>query len=65
LEKISGFCAKRFPLAGSRVGGEYLDLTGRGRGWTGMHSDELHNFYASSNIGMIKSRRVRWTGHIA
>jgi hypothetical protein len=27
---------------------------------------ELHNLYSSpDNIGQIKSRRMRWTGHVA
>jgi hypothetical protein len=32
----------------------------------GIHNGKLHNLYSSSNINrMIKSRRMRWTGHIA
>jgi hypothetical protein len=35
-------------------------------GWRKLHNEELHNLYSSSNIiRMIKSRRIRWTGHIA
>jgi hypothetical protein len=34
-------------------------------GWRRLHNEELHNLYASSNFGVIKSRRVRWAGHIA
>jgi hypothetical protein len=31
-----------------------------------LHNEELHNLYSSPNIiRMIKSRRVRWTGHVA
>jgi hypothetical protein len=34
-------------------------------GWRKLHSEELHNLYSSpSIIRMIKSRRVRWAGHI-
>jgi hypothetical protein len=34
--------------------------------WRKLLSEELHNVYASPNIiRMIKSREVRWTGHIA
>jgi hypothetical protein len=34
--------------------------------WRKLHNDELHNLYSSSNIiGMIKSRRRRWAGHVA
>jgi hypothetical protein len=30
-----------------------------------MHNEELHNTYASSNIiRVIKSRRMRWAGHV-
>jgi hypothetical protein len=31
-----------------------------------LHSEELHNFYLSPNsIRQIKSRRMRWTEHVA
>jgi hypothetical protein len=31
-----------------------------------LHNDELHNLYSSPNIvRMIKSRRMRWAGHVA
>jgi hypothetical protein len=31
-----------------------------------LHNDELHNPYSSSNtVGVIKSRRMRWAGHVA
>jgi hypothetical protein len=34
-------------------------------GWRKLHNYELHNFYSSpSIIRMIKSRRMRWTGHV-
>jgi hypothetical protein len=34
-------------------------------GLTGLHNEELHNLYTSpSIIRMIKSRRIRWTGHL-
>jgi hypothetical protein len=32
----------------------------------GLHNDELHSLYSSPNIvRVIKSRRMRWTGHVA
>jgi hypothetical protein len=31
-----------------------------------VHNEELHNLYSSPNIiRMIKSRRMRWAGHVA
>jgi hypothetical protein len=31
-----------------------------------LHTEELHNLYASLNIiRMIKSRRMGWAGHVA
>jgi hypothetical protein len=31
-----------------------------------LHNDELHSWYYSPNIvRMIKSRRMRWAGHVA
>jgi hypothetical protein len=35
-------------------------------GWRKLHNEELHNLYSSSSIiKMIKSRRMRWAGHVA
>jgi hypothetical protein len=35
------------------------------RGWRKLHNEELHNLYSSPNIiRMIKSRRMRWIGHV-
>jgi hypothetical protein len=35
-------------------------------GWKKLHNEELHNLYSSPNIiRMIKSRGMRWTGHMA
>jgi hypothetical protein len=40
-----------------------VDLTG---GWRKPHNEELHNLYSSpSIIRIIKSRRLRWAGHVA
>jgi hypothetical protein len=34
-------------------------------GWRKLHNKELHNLHTSPRkIGMIKSRRVRWAGHV-
>jgi hypothetical protein len=34
--------------------------------WRKLHNEELHNLYSSpSIIRMIKSRRMRWAGHVA
>jgi hypothetical protein len=35
-------------------------------GWRKLHNEELHNLYSSpSIIRIIKSRRMRWVGHVA
>jgi hypothetical protein len=35
-------------------------------GWRKLHNKELHNLYSSpSVIRMIKSRMMRWAGHVA
>jgi hypothetical protein len=34
--------------------------------WRKLHSGELHNLYSSPDIiRQIKSRRMRWAGHVA
>jgi hypothetical protein len=36
------------------------------RCWRKLHNEELHNLYYSANIiRMMKSRRMRWAGHVA
>jgi hypothetical protein len=36
------------------------------RGWRKLYNEELLNFYSSpSIIRIIKSRRMRWAGHVA
>jgi hypothetical protein len=38
------------------------EVTGR---WRKMHSEELHNLYSSPYvIRRMKSRRMRWAGHV-
>jgi hypothetical protein len=35
-------------------------------GWRKLHNEELHNLYSSpSIIRIIKSRRMKWAGHVA
>jgi hypothetical protein len=35
-------------------------------GWKKLHNEELHNLYSLPNIiRMVKSRRMRWAGHVA
>jgi hypothetical protein len=34
--------------------------------WRKLHNDELHSLYSSPHIvRVIKSRRMRWAGHVA
>jgi hypothetical protein len=51
LRKIQIFGSKREEVAG---------------GWRRLHTEELHSLYTSPNIiWVIKSRRLRWVGHVA
>jgi hypothetical protein len=34
-------------------------------GWRKLHNEDLHKFHSPSIIRMIKSRWMRWAGHIA
>jgi hypothetical protein len=35
-------------------------------GWKRLHNVESHNLYAATNIiRVIRSRRLRWEGHVA
>jgi hypothetical protein len=35
-------------------------------GWRNLHNEEFHNSYASQSIiRMMKTRRMRWAGHVA
>jgi hypothetical protein len=39
------------------------EVTGK---WIKFHNEELNNMYSSPNIvRVIKSRKMRWTGHVA
>jgi hypothetical protein len=33
--------------------------------WRILRNDELHSLYSSPNVRVIKSRRMKWTGHVA
>jgi hypothetical protein len=34
--------------------------------WRKLHNDELHSLYSlPNNVRVIKSRRIRWAGHVA
>jgi hypothetical protein len=46
-----------------RISGPKKDeVTGE---WRKLHSEELHILYYFPNIRQIKSRRMRWAGHVA
>jgi hypothetical protein len=47
-----------------RISGPKRDeVTGE---WRKMHNEEFHNLYSSSDIiRQVKSRRIRWAGHMA
>jgi hypothetical protein len=49
-------------MLGRIFGPKRGEVTG---GWRKLHNEELYNLNSSPNkIRMIKSRRIRWTGHI-
>jgi hypothetical protein len=46
-----------------RLFGPKRDVTGE---WGKLHNEELHDLYSSpSIIRTIKTRRMRWAGHVA
>jgi hypothetical protein len=46
-----------------RIFGSKMEKDGS---WRKIHNDELHSLYSSLNIvRVIKSRRMRWAGHVA
>jgi hypothetical protein len=45
-----------------RIFGPKMEEDGR---WRKLHNDEFHRLYSSPNIvRVIKSRRMRWAGHV-
>jgi hypothetical protein len=50
-------------VLGGVFGPKREEVTGE---WRKLHSEELHALYSSPNIfRVIKSRRMRWVGHVA
>ena len=46
--------------------GEYLGPRGMSGEWRRLHNEAFYSFYRSPNIvRVIKSRRLRWAGHVA
>jgi hypothetical protein len=46
-----------------KIFGPKRDIAGS---WRKLHNDELHSLYSSLNVvRVIKSRRMRWAGHVA
>jgi hypothetical protein len=35
------------------------------REWRKLHNEELHDLYSTNIARVIKSRRMRWAGHVA
>jgi hypothetical protein len=53
----------RLSVLRRKYGPKRDEVTG---GWRKLHNEELHNLYSSpSIIRVIKSRRMRWAGHMA
>jgi hypothetical protein len=47
-------------LAGGIFGSKREDVIG---GWRKLDNEKLHNLCSSPNVSVIKSRKMRWTGH--
>jgi hypothetical protein len=50
-----GCWERHFALTGNRLTEE----------WRRLHNEELYDLHSSPNMGVIKSRRMRWVGHVA
>jgi hypothetical protein len=67
-DKIYFFVGTIMRVSENRVlrrifGSKRDEVTGE---WRKLHNEELHNLYSSQNIiRQIKSRRMRWAGHVA
>jgi hypothetical protein len=50
-------------VLGKTFGPKTDEVTGK---WRRLHKEELYDLYSSTNIiRVIKSRRMRWAGHVA
>ena len=46
--------------------GPRANIWAKNREWRRLHNEELHSLYRLLNtVRMIKSRRLRWAGHVA
>jgi len=60
---IREFCLEELKKLRRIFGPKRDEIT---REWRKLHNEELNNLYCSTNIvRVIKSRRMRWAGHVA
>jgi hypothetical protein len=45
-----------------KFGPKRVEVTGE---WRKLHKEELHGLYSPNILRVIKSRRMRWAGHVA
>jgi hypothetical protein len=45
--------------------GAEKNISNSERGWRRLHNEVPHNLYASPNVRVIKSRKMRWVVHVA
>jgi hypothetical protein len=61
--RVVNFATSKNLVVKSIFGPKRDEVTGK---WRKLHNEELHNLYSSpDNIRQIKSRRMRWAGHVA